>query len=425
MGQLQAAVAASGHNSTFFMEPGGSALSYFNEVGPRIYSMGPWRDLLFEEEYDCADGYFSLNRDVESVFASVVNNLPQRTNSIFHDFKVRGKSDWLPGRYGLVDLGYFPTKRDITTLQGVALADVTPVTEVTLHRPDGDRFTIDPGTKYRMVVTGTLTDGTDPVEFPELVYRSVYGGKKSYTSEAVPPTTGEYAFCSWSTDHWRLAYVVDMATVAEWQSTDDVATPDLVTSWVAQGDATGTPDVTDTPPPDHGEGVVTVIGRTSAGVKVASTASVDSSGYASVAFDGIVSVFSIVSSGLTEEVELRIDGETVAELRPGYDVPRYRRFKVGGVISEPATKANLLVKRAWVPVFSASDVIHLGNIAAWKHAMLAKVAEDNGDVEKVPFHWGQCRAILDDELAAHQGGARAILQIDLFGGAAGPIYNNY
>jgi len=46
--QLQAALASSSHNSTFFMEPGGDFYAYINELGPRIYAKGPWSDLLLE-----------------------------------------------------------------------------------------------------------------------------------------------------------------------------------------------------------------------------------------------------------------------------------------------------------------------------------------------------------------------------------------
>jgi hypothetical protein len=102
-----------------------------------------------------------------------------------------------------------------------------------------------------MVVTGTLTDGETPtpnaVVFPTLVYDGIANEKPQYASEDSNYTVG------WNGSIWQL--IATIPSEVDWESTADVATPDLVPpgawhetenphAWKPTSPATGTPVVT-------------------------------------------------------------------------------------------------------------------------------------------------------------------------------------
>lgn len=104
----------------------------------------------------------------------------------------------------------------------------------------GEAITVTPAAKARMTVTGTLTsDGSTPVVVPTLFYAGENDDKPMFTD------TGEnYTFeymCYWANlnSRWYLA-----KGLVFWESLDQVATPDLCTTWTAVPPATGTPTVT-------------------------------------------------------------------------------------------------------------------------------------------------------------------------------------
>lgn len=322
LSQLQSALGTSAQNSTFFIEPGASFTSYINEIGPRIYAMGPWRDLLTERTYLGADGYISLDRDIDAVWKANVNDKHQRVRSMFHDMSYFGsRNNFVPEEYGLVDLGEFPVRKEFVTIQGESLADLTPVT--TLHLVDALGVAVPSADVSGLRITAVGTSATGS------------------------PITGSLN-----------------------------------------------------------------VGGTDAVVTFAT---------------GVVRMESIVSTNMAIPVDLRTDvadAETcIASIRAGTDVVRYRRFLVGGARAD--TYVHLLIKRGWVPVSSPSDLISLGNLSAWKHALLGKVAEDNADVERAEYHWKKTQDILDTDLASYRGGAKPVMQLDLYGGAAAGITNLY
>jgi hypothetical protein len=100
----------------------------------------------------------------------------------------------------------------------------------------------DPNIPQSMTVTGTLTDGTDPVVFPVLLY--VEDGL--WTSTGAAPGSGEVYFISNNAgdSNYELVKLADGESVATWVAVQAVATPDLVTTWTLIPPATGTPIVT-------------------------------------------------------------------------------------------------------------------------------------------------------------------------------------
>lgn len=122
------------------------------------------------------------------------------------------------------------------TAPGQPLPPYTPST------PTAPEIVVLP-TQYVMV-TGALTDGTNPVVFPHLRYYVDYSGKPSFQSIDLPPVSGVYGIIVWDTNHWSMRYFDGLILIAEWRSSEDVASPELVETWTAQGDATGDPVVT-------------------------------------------------------------------------------------------------------------------------------------------------------------------------------------
>lgn len=85
-----------------------------NEVMPRIYKMGYWREMLVEHTQDASAGYVSLPQDTDSIVAAMVDNNPIPTRSLWHDYKLFGTNDddktYLSS---FIDDGYAPSYRDL------------------------------------------------------------------------------------------------------------------------------------------------------------------------------------------------------------------------------------------------------------------------------------------------------------------------
>lgn len=85
-----------------------------NEVMPRIYKMGYWRELLVEHSQDASDGYISLPQDTDSIVAGLIDNNPIPTRSLWHDYKMFGTNDEDKTHLSaFIDDGYAPTYRDL------------------------------------------------------------------------------------------------------------------------------------------------------------------------------------------------------------------------------------------------------------------------------------------------------------------------
>ena len=98
------------------------------------------------------------------------------------------------------------------------------------------------GDKRVVQVGGTLTDGVNPVVFPLLSELTIEGGDLFWeigSSEDLP----YFVVSGTPFGSWFIGAITETGS-AEWSSTDEVATPDLVTTWTPTGDATGTPTVT-------------------------------------------------------------------------------------------------------------------------------------------------------------------------------------
>ena len=91
-----------------------------NEVMPRIFQMGGWRDMMTTlEEQDVSSGYFTLPADdastgvgYDSVLAAILDDSPTVLYSIWHDYRMFGEpsttaaSDVTSLMAGVFDDGY-------------------------------------------------------------------------------------------------------------------------------------------------------------------------------------------------------------------------------------------------------------------------------------------------------------------------------
>lgn len=167
-------------------------------------------------------------------------------------------------------------------------------------------------------------------------------------------------------------------------------------------------------------GQITIVGLTATGERVILTQNTSTF----TADPGIVSISSITYDETSEAVDItdpNFPTKIITTIPAGSGVVRFRRFRTSH--KDPDTVIHLLVKRGCPDNLIDSTVIHLGNLGAIKHALLALIAEDSSDMERSGQHWGMCGKLLDQELASMFGSAKPSLRIS--DPAASGIYNNY
>ena len=117
-----------------------------NEVMPRIYKMGYWREMLVEHTQDASAGYVSLPQDTDSIVAGILDDNPLPTRSLWHDYKMFGTNDddkTIVSAF--IDDGYAPTYRDLVAGNEYTINIVT--LKVGVNIPDTSQSSVD--VKYR------------------------------------------------------------------------------------------------------------------------------------------------------------------------------------------------------------------------------------------------------------------------------------
>jgi len=102
-----------------YVEPSGNFTTALAQVLPRIYNLGMWRDLTFEDSFAASNGYISLPHDAESVISCTVDNLPRPARSMWTDVRFAGRNPILSPYFGIVDDGLHPVMLDMKEVQGV------------------------------------------------------------------------------------------------------------------------------------------------------------------------------------------------------------------------------------------------------------------------------------------------------------------
>lgn len=132
--------------------------------------------------------------------------------------------------------------------------------------------------------------------------------------------------------------------------------------------------------------------------------------------DGFTEVLEINYADLPQNVDIYVGDdatEPIATLPAGSGVARFRRYRISEVGDD--TTVHLLCKRAAPQDLTDDTVVYLSNLNALKHGLLARLSEENADVDRAEYHWNTCIKLLDAELDAYRGSARPVVQLDLWG----------
>jgi hypothetical protein len=98
------------------------------------------------------------------------------------------------------------------------------------------------------------------------------------------------------------------------------------------------------------------------------------------------------------------------------EVAEYRRFRLEN--SSLNRTVAMLMKRRWLNVKYATDVVHLADLNVIKHGLLGITAEDNSDLEAAEYHWNICNRLLEAEMAQYRGAVRPRINFDPSGTGA-------
>ena len=116
-----------------YIPPGEVFVNYLNMALPRLYSLGYWRDLVYEYKISTDRDYFYIPREAESLMSAVIEGYPVDLNARWQDYKTSGRFDDSPNHlYGAVDDGLHPTKFEFDGVTKYQLKVVPVTPEVTL-----------------------------------------------------------------------------------------------------------------------------------------------------------------------------------------------------------------------------------------------------------------------------------------------------
>tara|TARA_B100001750_G_scaffold196267_1_gene168358 strand:- start:4160 stop:5191 length:1032 start_codon:yes stop_codon:yes gene_type:complete len=111
---------------------------------PRLYTMGMWRDLLFEEVITTTSSTFTIPDEAESIISALVDadgsstdySYPNPVHSQHHDYRIVGRDDSAGDHtlsmFGIVDDGYSPTVEEPVAdkTYSLRLAPINPSTNL-------------------------------------------------------------------------------------------------------------------------------------------------------------------------------------------------------------------------------------------------------------------------------------------------------
>ncbi len=291
--------------------PATTTILMLNQVLPRLYDLGVWKDLRAEWEADVSAGYFCLPPDYESVVSARLNDYPIDVQTQHYEYQSRGPGFLerpVAAIFGLVDQGYVSLMSDVPA-EGIES------------------------------LTFTLSSGTFASGDNITVRYATTSGVTTFTSS---PTSGTSV---------TLTPASNITSVLEIQYT------------------------------------------------------------------------SIPSRMVVTDPDAYI----YAIITPGDGVAQYRRYNVPQVNTNTADEWILtaLCKRKFVPLTANTDIVYLDNLTVLKHAFLAVVAEDGGDLNQAEIHWRKCKDQLNAELAEARGGAKGYPQIEIWGKGAPALPSYY
>lgn len=97
-----------------YVRPDEDIVAKLNLVMPRLYAMGPWRDLVYEWTIETDNDYFALPEHAETALGVMVSDAPEQIQNRWRDYRNSGYMTSGPSPiYGVIDDGWHTTKEDI------------------------------------------------------------------------------------------------------------------------------------------------------------------------------------------------------------------------------------------------------------------------------------------------------------------------
>lgn len=103
-----------------------------------------------------------------------------------------------------------------------------------------------------------------------------------------------------------------------------------------------------------------------------------------------------------------------ATVGPAAGVVRYRRYRVAEGVQD-GVYVHVLCRRKFIPLVNDDDISYVDNIGSIKLGLMARMYEDNADLERSDAFWARCAERLDEESDSETGAARPILNVDPYG----------
>lgn len=134
-------------------------------------------------------------------------------------------------------------------------------------------------------------------------------------------------------------------------------------------------------------------------------------------------IYSINYENVPADIDIKADGfsPVVVTVPAGTGILRHRRYRT----SSDATTVRAQVKFRCPEVLTLETEVPLGNLNALKHALLARIAEDNADADRAKYHWSECRGLLEEELDNYRGAAKPTVTLDIWGGNQSSVQTLY
>jgi hypothetical protein len=178
---------------------------YLNMLGPTLYALGNWRDLVVEKVITTDHAYVGLPRGYEALLAAMIGGVPNLGSARWQDYKTVGMSSVGPAPiFGLVDDGIRPVIIDLATGNATGDEDYNFKVE-----PDSPSATLLPssGTVYiewidvdgatqssELALDGSASVSTTEItgEGAKVVNQIIYRGVPEQVKvSAVPITSGD------------------------------------------------------------------------------------------------------------------------------------------------------------------------------------------------------------------------------------------
>jgi hypothetical protein len=348
------------------------ATSQINLAIERILAFGKFKGLTKVIElpvYD--DGVLTLPQNFETLLGVCHAGRSHQPRDHWFRF-ASGHSFCADPNYYCMDLGDgFTTYRDI---EGTAVVTATESFGFTARWLNGIEnvaaaYDFEIGPTGNMVVSGAGTAAVNGVYLRD----GELNGKPLFIRQNAPDPEEMQYHVRWDAGNWIVGS-------ESYFSTQDVATPDLVTEWTVDGGEAPAPTVT-----------------------------AEMALNSPITLGPVTRITRFQKPRTQTPVYVEINGTRVAEYAPEDTLISYRRYSIPNAKSGDTLLA--LCKARYRPVSDPDDLLPVDSIYSLRLALEALSYESAGDLDKAANYWGLCRKSLDDALSEHRNASGRTLPI--------------